>query len=140
MTRQLVRLVAVLGALSVGVLAFAPLALAQASAGAATDTPDITDDLGSWAALVGILLPAVVAVLQRAHWPSWVNALIFGVAVVIASIVYGFIKYGDNLSWAHWEGTLLAILLWGIATWHAYWKRGADGIGAKLRNFPSSGK
>jgi len=109
------------------------VALAQGSAGAATDTPDITDDLGSWAALVGILLPAVVALLQKVSWPDWVNALVFGFAVVVASVVYGYIRYGSDLSWAHWEGTLLAIVLWGLATYHAYWKRGPESIATKLR-------
>ena len=126
------RILVLLAALGVA-LALAPLALAQGSAGAATDTPDITDDLGSWAALVGIFLPAIVALLQKVHWPAWVNALIFGVAVVVASIVYGYIRYGNDLSWAHWEGTLLAIVLWGLGTYHAYWSRGPASVATKLR-------
>jgi len=85
-------------------------------------TPPITDDLGNWAALVGILLPALVALLQRAKWGSLINGIIFGAACVIASVIYGWIKYGSNFTWAHWEAALLAIVIWGLGTFHLYWK------------------
>lgn len=103
-------------------LVLAPAALA--GVGASTDTPDINDDLGSWAALVGIALPALTAVLQKVTWPSWVNAVVFAVAVVVASVVYGFIRFGGDLSWAHWEGSLLAIVVWGVGTYHTFWNPG----------------
>ena len=102
----------------------------------APQAPDITDDLGSWAALVGIALPALVAVIQRDHWPSWVNAVIFGVATVVASAVYGFVRFGHDFTWAHWQGTLLAIVVWGIGTYKLYWNPGARSIVRKLRAFP----
>lgn len=95
---------------------------------------NITDDLGSWAALVGIGLPALVALLQREKFGDTINGIIFGVACVVASLVYGWIKFGDNLTWAHWEGTLLAIVVWGIATFKLYWKPSA--MVAKLRAIP----
>lgn len=95
---------------------------------------NFTDDLGSWAALVGILLPALVALLQREHWGDTVNAIIFGAACVIASVIFGWIKYGDNFTWAHWEGSLLAIVAWGIGTYKLYWKPSL--IAAKARAFP----
>ena len=122
----------VLGTLAV-LLILVPAALA-ASPGAATDTLDITDDLGSWAALVGIALPALVALLQRTHWTSVTNALVFAAAVVIASVVYGFVRFGGDFSWAHWQGTLLAIVVWGIATYRLYWK--PSQIADKLRAVP----
>lgn len=82
----------------------------------------ITDSLSSWAAIIGILLPALVALLQRVHFsPQW-NAIIFGAAVVVASVVYGWLKFGDDFTWKIWEEVLLAILTWGIATYHTYWK------------------
>lgn len=127
------RLAALVALAALWALVFAGVALA-ASPGAATDTPDITDDLGSWAALVGIGLPALVALLQRDGFGSTVNAIIFGVATVLASVVYGFIKYGSDLSWAHWQGTLLAIVVWGIATYRLYWK--PSQITEKLRALP----
>lgn len=95
---------------------------------------NITSDLGSWAALVGLGLPAVVALLQRTHWSSTVNAIIFGVACVAASVVYGWIRFGSNFTWAHWQGSLLAIVVWGMATYHLYWK--PSGIAEKLRAVP----
>jgi O-antigen/teichoic acid export membrane protein len=137
MRRLLLRLALAVSAVALVALTCATLALA-ASPGASTDTPDLTDDLGSWAALVGIGLPAVVAVLQRAHWPDWANALVFGSAVVVASAVYGFVRFGHGFTWAHWQGSLLAIVVWGIGTYHLYWKRGGDNsVIAKLRAFPS---
>lgn len=101
---------------------------------------DISNDLASWASLVGILLPALVALLQREHWGSTVNALIFGAACVIASVVYGWIKYGSNFTWAHWEATLLTIVVWGIGTYKLYWAPGDDSIVAKLRAIPGGNK
>lgn len=132
------RLVLTLGLAAVFALTFVAVAAAQ-SPGASTDTPDITDDLGSWAALVGIALPALVAVIQREHFPDWVNALIFGAAVVVASAVYGFIRFGSDFTWAHWQGTLLAIVVWGIATYKLYWRPGTQSVVAKLRAFPRRG-
>lgn len=101
---------------------------------------NITDDLGSWAALVGIGLPALVALIQQAHWSKTVNALVFGAACAVASVVYGWIKFGSDFSWAHWQGTLLAVVVWGIATYHLYWK--PSDVVAKLRAvpFPASPK
>jgi hypothetical protein len=95
---------------------------------------NLTEDLASWAALVGIGLPALVALLQRDHWGSTVNAIIFGVSVVAASVVYGWIKFGDNFSWVHWESTLLAIVVWGLGTYKLYWK--PSEITTKLRAIP----
>lgn len=120
-------------------LAAAGAALAQ-SPGASTSTPDLTDDLGSWAALVGIGLPALVALIQRDHFPDWVNAVIFGVAVVVASVVYGWIKFGSDFTWAHWQGTLLAIVVWGIATYKLYWNPGTQSVVRKLRALPKTNR
>lgn len=133
--RFMVRLAIMLAAAALIALAVAGVA-AAASPGAATDTPDLTDDLGSWAALVGIGLPALTAILQRDHWPGWVNATIFGVAVVAASVVYGAVKYGHDFTWAHWEGSLLAIVVWGIFTYRLYWHGGANSIVTRLRAIP----
>lgn len=137
MRKHLRRRLFVLGLVALAALALAGIAAAQ-EPGAASDTPDLTDDLGSWAALVGIALPPLVALLQRTHFPDWVNAVIFGVAVVIASVVYGFIRFGDDFSWAHWQGTLLAIVVWGIATYKLYWAPGTQSIVKKARDFPAN--
>ncbi len=100
---------------------------------------NITEDLASWASLVGIGLPALVALLQRTHWSSTTNALVYGAGVVVASVVYGWIKFGHDFTWARWEGSLLAIVVWGTATYHAYWakaKEGQPSIADKLRAVP----
>lgn len=96
----------------------------------------LTEDLGSWAALVGILLPALVALLQRDHWGPTVNGIIFGVACAVASVIYGLIKFGSDLTWARWQEVLLAVITWGIATYHLYWK--PSEISTKLRAIPQN--
>ena len=98
----------------------------------------ITSDLGSWAAIVGILLPLLVALLQRDHWGSTVNGIIFGVACAVAAVVYGWIRYRDNFSWKIWEEALLAIIVWGLATYHLYWK--PSGQVAAARAIPPTNK
>ncbi len=82
---------------------------------------NITTDLASWAAVVGVLLPMLVALLQREHWGSTVNGVIFGVAVVVAAVIYQFVKIG-HWDWRQWEGELLAIITWSVATFHLYWQ------------------
>lgn len=90
--------------------------------------PPVTDDLGQWAAIVGIVLPFLVALLQKASWgdpqrTKMINSGIFAAAVVVASIIYAAIKYSGDFSWARWEEVLLAMLVWGIATYHTFWNR-----------------
>lgn len=122
-------------------LVLVALVVASAASAATGDsTPSLTDDLGSWAALVGIALPAMIAILQRDHWPDWVNAVIFGVACVVASVVYGFIRFGSDFTWAHWEATLLAVVVWGIATYKSFWRPGTNSVVNKLRSFPPPNK
>jgi len=116
-------------------LGFASAAYAQSGGGIAQpSTGTITGDLASWAALVGIGLPAVVALLQRDHFGSTWNAVLFGIAVVVASVVYAYIKYSNDFTWAHWEASLLTIVVWGIATYKLYWK--PSGITSKARAVP----
>jgi hypothetical protein len=115
-------------------LAFAGSALAQ---GIPQDhTPTLTDDLGSWAALVGIVLPPLAALLQRDHWPDWVNSVIFAAAVIVASVVYGIVRFGDSFTWTAWEGTLLAVVVWGIFTYKTFWRPGTSSVIAKVRAIP----
>jgi hypothetical protein len=115
----------------VGVLTVAGSALAV---GGNPAVRSVTDDLGSYASLVGIVLPALVALLQRDGWGSAVNGAIFGFACVVASVVYGWIKFGGDFSWAHWESTLLAVVVWGLATYHLFWKPST--LSTKLRALP----
>jgi hypothetical protein len=129
------RLVAFVFVIAAFCLMVAPFALAQAgSKNADPAVPDITDDLGSWAAIIGILLPALVAILQKATWPSYINSLVFGAAVVVASVVYALIRF-DDFTWAHWQGTFLAVLTWGIATYKTFWHPAnrTDTVVSKLR-------
>lgn len=97
---------------------------------------NITTDLASWAAILGIVLPMLVALLQRDHWSSTVNGVIFGVACVVASVVYAYAKYGGNFTWVHWESALLPVIVWGVALYHTYYK--PAGITSALRAIPPS--
>lgn len=123
----------VIGIALLGFLSFAGVALAQDNPN--KGTPDLTDDLGSWAAIVGILLPGIVALLQKATWPSYINAIIFAVACAVAALVYGYIRFGSDFSWTHWQGALLAIITWGVGTYHTFWKgsSGGESLATKLR-------
>lgn len=136
MIRRRFRFASALLVLAAVALAAAAPVLAQAGPG--SGVPSLTDDLGSWAALVGIGLPALVALLQREHWGGVVNSVIFGAACVAASVVYGVIKFGSHFTWAHWEGTLLAIVVWGLATYKLYWR--PSGQVAALRGVPPAKK
>lgn len=119
-------------------LALSSVAVAQGGAPIADPAlPPLTDDLGSWAALVGIVLPALVALLQRATWPTWVRQLTFAVACAVAAAVYGWIRFGSDMDWHHWQGALLAIVTWGIATYHGLWNRGSNSVVDRLRGVPS---
>jgi hypothetical protein len=90
--------------------------------GLKTDILNQPTDLSLWSALVGIVLPELVAFIQSEKWPSWLNALIFGAACLFAAAVTEWIRNGSSWGATGYFHTLLVIIFAGLAAYHLYWK------------------
>jgi len=80
-------------------------------------------DVLSWAALVGVVLPPFVALLQKDGFSNLVNSIIFGAACIAASFATSALEQ-DNWNWAEWRTTLLTIIGAGLALYKLYWSPG----------------
>jgi hypothetical protein len=75
-----------------------------------------------WSALVGIVLPQLVAYIQSAKWPPWLNALTFGAACLLAAAITEWLRNGSDWGSRGYFHTFLVIFFAGLATYHLYWK------------------
>lgn len=77
-------------------------------------------DLEMWSAFVGAVLPPIVAVINQAHWPRMLRAIVSVVLALIAAAVTCWLK-GDlsNGSYAH---SVLVVLTAMLATYHWFWR------------------
>ena len=71
-------------------------------------------------ALVGTLLPLLVAVVQRAHWPGWLRTAIGVVAIIVASVITAASQHKLNLN--DWAASALTVFLLTKTTYLAVWK------------------
>lgn len=71
-------------------------------------------------ALVGALLPTVVAVVNQPRWPAWGRALATALVCVVAGFVAA-LSAGDltGKTWLESAGVVFAAAL---VAYHAYWK------------------
>jgi len=85
--------------------------------------PDsLGNDLTLWSALVGVVLPWLTALIQSASWPSWLNALSFGGACLIAAAITEWVRNGNDWGSGGYFHTFLVIFFAGLATYKLYWK------------------
>jgi hypothetical protein len=77
-------------------------------------------DLVTWSALLGTLLPPVVAVVNQAHWPSWLK----GMVAVIVSIVTGAITAAGTgqLTGKTWVQATLIVAGATFTAYHFWWR------------------
>lgn len=73
-----------------------------------------------WSALVGALLPPLIAVVNQARWPSWGRAM----AAVLSSLVAAGITclFNGELSTADVTHSALVVMTATLAAYHAFWK------------------
>lgn len=76
-------------------------------------------NLAQWSALVGLLLPLLIAVVQQTHWSSPVRTIIGVLASVIASIVTPAVY--SNLNWHTWATSFITVFGAALITYKAVW-------------------
>ena len=71
-------------------------------------------------ALVGVFLPALVAVVNRSHWPSWAK----GVVVVASSIAAGAVTawLSGQLTGLRWTESALIIAGAAVVAYRHFWQ------------------
>lgn len=77
------------------------------------------DHLTMWSALVGALLPALVALVNREHWPAWAK----GLTAVASSAVAGGVTawLSGDLTGATWLQSTLIVAGATLASYRLWW-------------------
>lgn len=76
-------------------------------------------NLAQWSALVGFLLPIVVAVVQQAHWSRTVRTVIGIIAAIVAAIVTAATE--NKLTWHTWATSLIFVSTLAFTTYRNLW-------------------
>lgn len=95
-------------------LVFAPLAFAQ------TPGEEPISDLLMYSALVGFLLPPVLAIVMQSSWSQQFKAVVAFVACLIAGA--GTAYFDADLDGRTWVSSTLIVLTTGLATYRNFWK------------------
>ncbi len=81
-----------------------------------------------WAMIVGFILPAVIAVIQKVKWSDQVRSLVAFVICIITSV--GTLFFNDGFTdWTNTPKVFLLIMVTAITTYQGFWKpTGAAGV------------
>lgn len=90
-----------------------------------------------WSIMVGFFLPALVAIVNRQEWQSWVKA----VAALVASVVVGTVTalLSGGFTGANWVTAIGIVFAASQLAYHTWWK-GSDIAGWIERNVLSGKK
>lgn len=80
-------------------------------------------NLAMWSALVGALLPMLVAVIQQHTWPTWVRSVAALVSSLVAAIPTVYLQGPQDFTWSRWTTAALTILTVTLATYESFWKK-----------------
>lgn len=89
-----------------------------------------------WSLVVGFLLPALVAVVNRAEWKAWVKALV----ALLASVVVGTVTamLGGQFTGANWVTSIGIVFGVSQAAYLTWWKN--SDIAKKIESSINAGK
>lgn len=76
-------------------------------------------DVAQWAALVGFILPLVVAIVQQSHWSRTVRTVIGAICVVVAAVVTALVE--DKFNMHQWATSLIFIALTAYSSYTHIW-------------------
>jgi uncharacterized membrane protein len=71
-------------------------------------------------ALIGLLLPLLVSVVEQSHWPNWARSAVGVSSSMIAAVVAAIAEHKFNLH--DWAASALTIFLMTKTTYLAVWK------------------
>lgn len=74
----------------------------------------------TWSALVGILLPGLVAIINHENWKSWIKAIIALAASVVVGTVTALLSGG--FSGATWVQAVGVVFVASQVAYHTWWK------------------
>lgn len=74
-----------------------------------------------WAAVVGALLPPLLALLQKSSWSPKVQGALFALASAAASAVTTAIDH-SHWNWSQWGTTLAWIVGTALVTFTTFWR------------------
>ena len=73
-----------------------------------------------WTTVVGILLPLVIAVINRTAWGSPLKAIAsLGICILVAA---GEVAVKGQFDVKHWSQNTLAIFFLTVTTYYGFWK------------------
>jgi uncharacterized membrane protein YfcA len=79
-------------------------------------------NLEMWAAIVGFLLPPVMAILQQTKFDTALKAILAFIACLAVSVPTVYLQGSGDFTWERWSTALLTILTTAMATYHGFWK------------------
>lgn len=98
------------------------LALSADIVYSAADAPTANPlpDLAMWSALVGVLLPPLVAIVNQPRWPGWARAVITAAACIAAG---GITAYLDgSLTGVRWLSAALIVAVAAVGSYQKFWR------------------
>ena len=92
-------------------------------------------DLEMWSLLVGVLLPIVVATINRSVWPGWAKA---AVVIVTSSAAGGVTAWLTGvLTGGTWLHSALVVGVAAVGSWRVFWR--PSGIGPAVERATEPG-
>lgn len=77
-------------------------------------------EIDMWSTLVGFLMPALVAVINKYTWPSWLKGIVAVVSCIIAGGVTAWLS-GD-INGMPLVKSILIVLVATLGSYHVWWK------------------
>lgn len=77
-------------------------------------------DLEMWSALVGAVLPPLIAVVNSPRYPKWIRGVLSVLLALLAAAITCWLK-GD-LSTGAYAHSVLLVLTATLVTYHTFWK------------------
>ncbi len=74
----------------------------------------------TWSALVGLLLPGLVAIVNRESWKPWVKAVVAVAASVLVGTVTALLSGG--FTGVTWVQALVIVSVASQVAYHTWWK------------------
>lgn len=91
--------------------------------------------LAQISALVGVLLPLLVAIIQQENWSAHVRTLIGVICIIVATTVTAWAEGKLNLH--DWATSLITIFTLTQVSYHTLWK--TTGVAPAIEHATSSG-
>lgn len=73
-----------------------------------------------YAAILGTVMPAIIAFVNQRRWPNWVRGLV----ALGLSIITGFLAsyFRGNVFGGDWVRTALVVATAAVVSYHVWWK------------------